>query len=205
MDYLKAMIKSKSTKDSHLNPEIAFYVISSGFEEMIAGSSVFNKLKKLWGCTFAENKQGNINFPKETISYTTKTQKLFLINKGLLDNKDSLKVNDYMPQNIRPVPFNNMIYVGDGPTDVPCFSLVMQNGGKTIAVYESKDTKAFNECYRLVVESKRADVMCPADYSKGSQLYLALFKMAENISDNITKNLNELKNQGTIQSPKHIN
>ena len=70
--------------------------------------------------------------------------KLFLINKGLLDNKDSLKVNDYMPQNIRPVPFNNMIYVGDGPTDVPCFSLVMQNGGKTIAVYESKDTKAFN-------------------------------------------------------------
>ena len=47
--------------------------------------------------------------------------------------------------------------------------------------------------------------MCPADYSKGSQLYLALFKMAENISDNITKNLNELKNQGTIQSPKHIN
>ena len=205
MDDLKAMIKNKSTRDSHLNPEIAFYVISSGFEEMIAGSSVFNKLKKLWGCTFAENKQGNINFPKETISYTTKTQKLFLINKGLLDNKDSLKVNDYMPQIIRPVPFNNMIYVGDGPTDVPCFSLVMQNGGKTIAVYESKDTNAFNECYRLVVESKRADVMCPADYSKGSQLYLALFKMVENISDKITENLTDLKNQGVIQSPKHIN
>ena len=81
----------------------------------------------------------------------------------------------------------------------------MQNGGKTIAVYESKDTNAFNECYRLVVESKRADVMCPADYSKGSQLYLALFKMVENISDKITKNLTDLKNQGAIQSPKHIN
>ena len=83
MDDLQKLVESKSKSDSHLNPEIAFYVISSGFEEMIAGSSVFNKLKKLWGCTFAENKEGNINFPKETISYTTKTQKLFLINKDL--------------------------------------------------------------------------------------------------------------------------
>jgi hypothetical protein len=203
MDDLKKIPRIKN--NNQLNPNVCFYIISSGFEEMIKGSQVYPKLKKLWGCTFDENEKGNIDFPKETISSTTKTQKLFLINKGLLSNVDSLRVNDFMPYESRPVPFKNMIYIGDGPTDVPCFSLVMQNGGKALAVYEPEDKKAFDECYRLVVESKRADVMCPADYSIGSQLHLALSKMIENISENISNDIEFAKTQGLIESPKHLN
>ena len=122
-----------------------------------------------------------------------------------MQNEDSLRVNDFMPYETRPVPFKNMIYVGDGPTDVPCFSLLMQNGGQSVAVYEPKDKKAFDECYRLVVESKRADVMCPADYSDGSQLHLALSKMVEKISDNIKSDLEQAKTKGLIKSPEHLN
>ncbi len=201
LDNLKTIPK----QDNQINPEVSFYVISAGFEDMIMGSKVYPKLKRLWGCTFDENENGNIDFPKETISSTTKTQKLFLINKGLLQNEDSLRVNDFMPYETRPVPFKNMIYVGDGPTDVPCFSLLMQNGGQSVAVYEPKDKKAFDECYRLVVESKRADVMCPADYSDGSQLHLALSKMVEKISNNINSDLEQAKSKGLIKSPEHLN
>ena len=110
-----------------------------------------------------------------------------------------------MPYESRPVPFKNMIYVGDGPTDVPCFSLLMQNDGQSVAVYEPKDKKAFDECYRLVVESKRADVMCPADYSEDSQLYLSLSKMVEKISENITSDIENSKSKGLIKSPEHLN
>tara|TARA_Y100001970_G_scaffold141265_1_gene173900 strand:+ start:1827 stop:2729 length:903 start_codon:yes stop_codon:yes gene_type:complete len=198
-------LKDIPDQTNEISPKVKFYVISSGFEDMIKGSKVYPKLKRLWGCTFDENEKGNIDFPKETISSTTKTQKLFLINKGLLKNEDSLSVNDFMPYESRPVPFKNMIYVGDGPTDVPCFSLLMQNGGQSVAVYEPKDKKAFDECYRLVVESKRADVMCPADYSEDSQLYLSLSKMIEKISDNINSDIENSKSKGLIKSPEHLN
>ena len=81
----------------------------------------------------------------------------------------------------------------------------MQNDGQSVAVYEPKDKKAFDECYRLVVESKRADVMCPADYSEDSQLYLSLSKMVEKISENITSDIENSKSKGLIKSPEHLN
>ena len=185
LDDLKKIPEIINTDNRYINPIVRFYVISSGLYEIIAGSKAAPYLTKFWGCTLDEDKDGNIAFPKETISHTGKTQKLFLINKGLLNDGDQVKVNDYFDEKDRPVPFKHMIYVGDGATDVPCFSLIQQNGGRTIAVYNPGNQDAIDRCYRLVVEQKRADLMCSADYKKNGQLYLALTGMVRSISEQI--------------------
>lgn len=200
---MRAAAADPSFAVGYLKPSVEFYVISSGLQEMIEGSSVRQYLRQLWGCTLDEDENGHIAFPKETISHTTKTQKLFLINKGLLEEDVRDRVNDYFPVERRPVPFENMIYLGDGPSDVPSFTLVRKNGGRTIAVYHPGDQVAFDKCYKLVVEADRTDLMCPADYRSGSHLSLALVHMVTDIAARITGRLNLAARAGVIPAPKH--
>lgn len=203
LDHLRKAGEDPAFAVGDWKPAIRFYVISSGIHEMIAGSIVAQFLARFWGCTLDEDDQGNIAFPKETISHTTKTQKLFLINKGLLEDSDQDRVNDYFPPERRPVPFEHMIYLGDGPSDVPCFTVVRKSGGKTIAVYKPGDQEAFDKCYELVVEADRTDLMCPADYKEGSHLYLALMHMVRSVAQRISQRLNQAAREGVIPAPRH--
>jgi hypothetical protein len=182
---------------------VEHYVISSGLKVLLDGSRLQPYVHAIFGCEFAEDEQGRIAFPKRVISHTQKTQFLFRINKSLLDM--SQNVNDHMDPDIRPIPFPNMIYVGDGPTDVPCFAVMKKNGGQAIAVYNPDDPErvGFRKCYQLSAHADRVKQIAPADYRPNTHLRLLLEQMVEETATRIIAQRKEAIEAGTIPAPKH--
>ena len=149
-----------------LGVDIEHYIISSGLREIIEGSSVYDWFKEVFACEFYYDENDVAVWPKNVVNYTTKTQFLFRINKGILDLSENAELNAYTPEDERRVPFENMIYVGDGLTDVPCMKLVKVNGGYSIAVYKpGEESKA-----APLIRDGRVDFISVADYSEGGEL-----------------------------------
>lgn len=169
---------------------IEHYIVSSGIKEIIEGTAIAEKFKKIYACEFMYDYNGSIQWPKFAVNYTAKTQFLFRINKGVLtiDSKSADKLNQYTPENERRVPFRNMIYIGDGLTDVPCMKLVKSNGGQSIAVYDQgKDREAALN----LLKADRVNFVAAADYGPGSDI--------ETIIQAIIKKIHAVEEMRTYQ------
>lgn len=146
---------------------VEHYIISSGLREMIEGSSIAGKFKKIYASSYMYDQNNVAIWPALGVNYTTKTQFLFRINKGQHEVWDDSKINEFVPHSERPVPFERMIFIGDGTTDVPCMRLVKDMGGYPVAVYEpSSSDKGAKE----LLDDGRVLYIAPADYSEGRQL-----------------------------------
>ena len=148
---------------------VVHYINSSGLKEIIEGTPIADKFRKIYACSFLYNVDGIAYWPGVAVNYTNKTQFIFKINKGVESVYDTKQVNQNMEEKARPVPFSRMIYVGDGTTDIPCMRLVKNFGGHSIAVYNPKDESKRGEMSTLIRDN-RVNHVCPADYSEGSEM-----------------------------------
>ena len=148
---------------------VEHYIISSGLKEMIEGTVMAknNEFERIYASAFYFNERGTAKWPAQAINYTSKTQFLFRIEKGILDINDP-GVNDAIPPEELRIPFRNMVYIGDSDTDIPCMKLVNTYGGHAIGVFDP-ETGDRKRVYQMMREN-RIRYFAPADYRPGSEL-----------------------------------
>ena len=159
-----------------LGLEIEHYIISSGLKEIIEGTEIAHKFKEIYAAEYCYNEKDIPIWPAMAVNYTSKTQFLFRINKGVLDVTEHNGLNESTPDNKKRIPFRNMIYVGDGLTDVPCMKLVKMNGGHSIAVY-SEDRSIADS----LISQDRVDFVVKADYRENSDMEKTVYTILNQI------------------------
>lgn len=148
---------------------IEHYINSSGLTEMIEGTSIAKEFKKIYACSFLYDVDGKAVWPAVAVDYTAKTQFLFKINKGIERISDNKRINEYVSEEDRPIPFKNMIYFGDGETDIPCMKLIKEQGGHSIAVYKPGSAK--KKTAAKLINENRVNFVCSADYSENKEMH----------------------------------
>ncbi len=149
-----------------LGVQVEHYIISSGLREIIEGSSISAEFKEIYASEFYYDENGVPVWPKLAVNFTAKTQFVYRINKGVLDVSDDKTLNDSMPDDSKRVPFTNMVYMGDGLSDVPCMKMMRAYGGQAIAVYQEGNRQGVED----LLAKGRVDFIFPADYSEGTAL-----------------------------------
>ena len=155
--------------------QLEHYVISSGNKEIIEGSSIAKEFKAIYGCEFLYNEFGVAYYPKCIVNYTLKTQYLFRISKGIMDQRDD-SVNERIDE--KHVEFRNMIYLGDGLTDIPCMTVIKEKNGKSIAVYQPNKKEIVE---KLLIEN-RVNYVCRSDFKSNSPLERLVKLILDSIS-----------------------
>ena len=149
---------------------IEHYINSSGLTEIIDGSPIAGAFKHVFAGSFLYNEKGEAEWPGIAVDFTAKTQYLFKIQKGIFSSRDATKVNESLADESKRIPFTNMIYFGDGETDVPSMKLVNMFGGNAIAVFDPSRPKK-KEAARKLLRQGRVNFITPASYTKDSRTY----------------------------------
>ena len=180
------------------------YIVSTGFRQMIEGCKIRKYVKKAWGCELLEDENGVPCEIGYTIDNTSKTRALFEISKGAgIDDRSNIDVNSKIPEEERRVHFINMVYIADGPSDVPAFSVINKNGGATFAVYPKGDANALKQVDRLRAEG-RVQMYAAADYTEGETARLWLENTVRAMADRIVEEKQNRLKRFTIGTPQHL-
>lgn len=167
--------------------ELKHFIISSGLKEMIEGSSIASKFEKIYASCFMYDANDAAQWPAVALNYTTKTQYIYRINKGVLDETDNKTINEYTPLEKRDIPFENMIYIGDGETDIPCMKTIKISGGHSIAVYPPHVDGAKEKIEHLITDD-RVNIIAAADYSQGTVIDRYIKAVIDKVAaDNVLK------------------
>ena len=173
------------------------FVISSGLQEMIEGSTIAEQFKHVFASGFVYNENDVPVFAARSVNYTTKTQYLFRINKGTLNSWNNETINRYAPDEERPQPFSRMIYIGDGETDVPAMKIVNSQGGYTIAVYPPEEGVCQHEgdvkrkqTAQGLVEDNRAKFVRAADFRVDGPVFEVVTMLVRRIVDEYRLGMN---------------
>ena len=186
--------------------QVENYIVSTGFAEIIKGCELMPFVEKVWGCELIEEDgpygERVINEIGYTIDNTTKTRAIFEINKGIhvLEN---VNVNSNIPEEFRRVHMNNMIYIADGPSDIPAFSVVKKGGGSTFAIYPHGDVEALRQVEQMRIDG-RVDMYAEADYSEGTTAHLWITNKIQDIAERIKREEKEKIMHSVSEAPRHL-
>jgi hypothetical protein len=217
-DHLRKVVEAEPVYQTH-DIRMEHYIVSTGLLQMILGSRIAGYIDGVWGCEFVENPpppgyltkpgalfsetgQRVINQLAYVLDNTTKTRAIFEINKGSNKVRD-IQVNAKIPHEHRRIPFQNMIYVGDGPSDIPVFSLVNHYGGRTFAVYKPGSREEFSQVNRLQKQG-RVQSFGEAEYTEGSQTAMWLQNAVVEIADQIDTHRNRAVGETIGVPPRHL-
>lgn len=155
--------------------QIDHYIISSGLRDILRGTSIAKHFKLMFASGYKFNASGVAEWPALAVDYTTKTQYLFRINKGIDNVHDNSRINKFMTEDERPMPFRNIIYIGDGETDIPAMKMTKEMGGTSIAVYnpnvrKEKGMPSLRENCQQLIKDDRVNYIATANYTDDSPL-----------------------------------
>lgn len=190
------------------------YVVSTGIAEIIRGSAIAEHLAGIWASEFIESpalpgadlearpQPGEISQIAGFLDNTTKTRAIFEINKGV-NKLPQITVNDRIPEEERRVPIRHMLYIADGPSDIPSFSVIRKHGGHAFAVYDPRSEDRFRQAAGLL-EQGRVDDYGPCDYQEGSHTEMWLRLQVENIARRIMADRKRALESRVTSGPTHI-
>ncbi len=209
---LRDILQKPTYQESDLRLE--HYVVSTGLAEMIRGSEIYPYLAGIYASEFIEKPaqpgddlsgapaHGPISQIAGFLDNTTKTRALFEINKGV-NKENSITVNDTIPEDERRVPFKNMIYIADGPSDIPSFSVVKKHGGQTCAVYELGSGAGFDQAVSLQ-ENGRVSFIGEADYSEGKATFMWLQRQVTRMAERMVAERQKTFQSKVGRGPSHL-
>lgn len=171
-----------------LGLKIEHYIVSSGLKEIIEGTNISKYFKEIYACEFLYDDNGYAIWPKISVNYTTKTQFLSRINKGVLDISNDTLLNKKMIDEDRRISTKNIIYLGDGFTDIPSMRMTRETGGYAIAVYQNNDKKIVKD----LLNDNRIDFYAKADYRENCEIDMLIKNILKDIS--IKQKLKEIHN-----------